>query len=95
MLDAAESALLLDPAARGQAEALSDFTSARSVPALARAVLRRLAPDPQVVAQEGGGRSAVAFWPVWVVRRLTRSFGRRGLAPEARAAAEVMRWILA
>ena len=95
VLDAAESALLLDPAARGQAEALSDFTSAQSVPALARAVLRRLAPDPQVVAQEGGGRSAVAFWPVWVVRRLTRSFSRRGHAPEARAAAEVMRWILA
>ena len=95
VLDAAEAALLLDPEARGQAEALSDFSAAQSGPALARAVLRRLAPNPLVVAQEGGGRSALAFWPVWLARRLTRSLRRRGHAPEARAAAQVMRWIQA
>ena len=95
VLDAAQAALLLDPEARGQAEALSDFTAAHSAPALARAVLRRLVPDPQVVAQEGGGRPIWAFWPVWVVRRLVRSLRRRGPAPEVRAAAEVMRWIQA
>lgn len=95
VLDAAEAALLLDPGARGQAEALSDFTAAQSAPALARAVLRRLVPDPQVVAQEAGGRPIWAFWPVWVVRRLARSFRQRGHAPEVRAAAEVMRWIQA
>jgi hypothetical protein len=95
VLDAAEAALLLDPEARGQAEALSDFSAAQSGSALARAILRRLAPDPLVVAQEGGGRSALAFWPVWVARRLTRSVRRRGHAAEARAAADVMRWIQA
>ena len=95
VLDAAEAALMLDPAARGQAEALSDLTAAQSGPALRRALLRRLAPDPQIVAREGGGRSALAFWPIWVVRRLARAFSRRGNGSDARAAAEVMRWIQA
>ena len=95
ILAAAEAALLLDPSARGQAEALSDFSAAQSAPALARAVLRRLIPDPQVVAQEGGGRALWQFWPVWVLRRLARSFRHRGHTSEARAAAEVMRWVQA
>ena len=95
VLDAAEAALMLDPEARGQAEALSDLTAAQSGPALRRALLRRLAPDRQVVAQEGGGRSALAFWPIWAVRRLARAIRRRGNGPDARAAAEVMRWIQA
>ena len=95
VLDAAEAALMLDPEARGQAEALSDLTAAQSGPALRRALLRRLAPDRQVVAQEGGGRSALAFWPIWAVRRVARAIRRRGNGPDARAAAEVMRWIQA
>ena len=95
VLDAAEAALLLDPAARGQAKALSDFSAAQSAPALARAVLRRLVPDSQVIAQEGGGRSIWAFWPRWVVHRLIRSVRNRGHASEARAAAEVLRWVQA
>ena len=95
VLDAAEAALMLDPEARGQAEALSDLTAAQSGPALRRALLRRLTPDRQVVAQEGGGRSALAFWPIWAVRRVARAIRRRGNGPDARAAAEVMRWIQA
>ena len=95
VLDAAEAALMLDPEARGQAEALSDLTAAQSGLALRRALLRRLAPDRQDVAQEGGGRSALAFWPIWALRRLTRAIRRRGNGPDARAAAEVMRWIQA
>ena len=95
VLAAAEAALLLDPEARGHAQALSDIGAARSPAALARALLRRLVPDPQVVAREGGGRSALAFWPVWAVRRLARAIRRRGHASEARAAAEVMRWVQA
>ena len=95
VLAAAEAALLLDPAARGQAEALSDLTAAQSGPALGRALLRRLIPDPQVVAQEGGGRSTLAFWPVWAVRRIVRAVNRRGHGSEARAAAQVMRWVQA
>jgi hypothetical protein len=91
----AEAALLLDPAARGQAEALSDLAAARSLPALARMIGRRLAPDSQVFATEGGGRSAWAFWPVWAVRRIIRSIGRAGSGKEARSAAEVMRWVQA
>ena len=95
VLAAAEAALLLDPAARGQAEALSELTAARSRSAWGRALLRRLVPDPQVVAQEGGGRSAFAFWPIWAVRRLSRAVGRRGHRADARAAADVMRWLQA
>ena len=95
VLAAAEAALLLDPAARGQAEALSELTAARSRSAWGRALLRRLTPDPQVVAQEGGGRSVLAFWPVWAMRRLSRAVGRRGHGADARAAADVMRWIQA
>ena len=95
VLAAAEAALLLDPSARGQALALSDFSAAQSAPALARAVLRRLTPDPQTVAEEGGGRSRLAFWPIWVVRRLTRFARHRSHASEARAAAQVMRWVQA
>ena len=95
VLAAAEAALLLDPAARGQAEALSDLTAAQSGPALRRALLRRLTPDPQVVAQEGGGRSVIAFWPVWAVRRLARAVRRRSHRSDVRAGAEVMRWIQA
>ena len=95
VLAAAEAALLLDPAARGQAEALSELTAARSRSAWGRALLRRLAPDPQVVAQEGGGRSVLAFWPVWAMRRFSRAVGRRGRGADARAAADVMRWIQA
>ena len=86
---------MLDPEARGQAEALSDLTAAQSGLALRRALLRRLAPDRQDVAQEGGGRSALAFWPIWAVRRLTRAIRRRGNGPDARAAVEEMRWIQA
>jgi Uncharacterised nucleotidyltransferase len=93
VLAAAEAALLLDPAARGQAEALSELTAAQSRGAWGRALLRRLAPDPQVVAQEGGGRSALAFWPIWATRRISRAIGRRGHGADARAAADVMRWI--
>ena len=95
VLAAAEAALLLNPEARGQAEALSDFTAARSLPALARALRRRLTPDSQIVAQEGGGRSAWAFWPVWAVRRIRRSLRRARHGGEARSAAEVMRWVQA
>lgn len=95
VLTAAEAALLLDPIARGQAEAVSEFAAAQSAAALARAVLRRLIPDPQVVAQEGGGRALWRFWPVWVLRRLARSFRHRGHGREARAAAKVMRWVQA
>lgn len=95
VLTAAESALLLDPAARGQAAAFSELTAAQSRAAWGRALLRRLAPDPQVVAQEGGGRSAFAFWPVWATRRIARAFRHRGHGEDARAAAEVMRWVQA
>ena len=94
VLAAAEAALLLDPAARGQAEALSDFTAARSPWALARALRRRLTPDSQIVAQEGGGRSARAFWPLWAVRRVLRAL-RRTTSGDARSAAQVMRWVQA
>jgi hypothetical protein len=76
-------------------EALSDFAAARSPSALARMVGRRLVPDSQVVATEGGGRSVWAFWPVWAVRRIIRSLGRAGHRSGAKSAAEVMRWIQA
>ena len=95
VLAAAEAALLLDPEARGHAQALSDFGAARSPSALMRALLRRLVPDPQVVAEEGGGRAIWMFWPVWAVRRVARAIRRRSHAEEARAAAEVMRWVQA
>ena len=95
VLAAAEAALLLDPEARGHAQALSDFGVARSPSALMRALLRRLVPDPQVVAEEGGGRAIWIFWPVWAVRRVARAIRRRSHAEEARAAAEVMRWVQA
>ena len=95
VLAAAETALLLDPIARGQAEALSDISAAQSASGLARAVLRRLVPDPQVVAQEGGGRALWQFWPTWMLRRLARSVRHRGHSGEARAAASVMRWVQA
>ena len=93
VLDAAEAALLLDPMARGQAEALSDFSAAQSAFALARGLVRRLVPDAQVVAREGGGRARWLFWPVWLLRRLARSVRHRGHVSEVRAAARVIRWI--
>ncbi|MET0179009.1 MAG: nucleotidyltransferase family protein [Novosphingobium sp.] len=93
---AAEEALLPDLAARDQAETLADLLAARSLTALAGAFARRLAPDDQVVASEGGGRARWRFWPVWAARRLwrlvTRLANRRTMR-EARGAATVIRWL--
>ena len=96
ILDAAEQALVPDPAARHQTLAAADFAGARTPAAIARAVARRLAPGPEVVASEGGGRPMAAFWPVWATRRIARLAG--GLADrrarsEAQATARVMRWL--
>ena len=96
ILDAAEQALLPDPATRHQTLAAADFFAARTPAAIGRALARRLVPDPHVVANESGGRSMAAFWPVWAARRIARLAG--GLADrrarsEAHATARVMRWI--
>ena len=96
VLAAAEDALLPDPAARGHGEAAADFAAARSPAALARALRRRLTPDPHVVEAVGGGRPAWAFWPIWAARRLARlgrRVGDRRVSAEARSAAQVMRWL--
>lgn len=96
VLAAAEEALLPDPAGRDHALALADLVGARSPLALMRALRRRLAPDGHVVADEGGGRPAWAFWPIWALRRLARlgrSIADRRVSAEARSAARVMRWL--
>ena len=98
VLAAAEDALLPDPAARGHTEAAADFAAARSPAAFARALRRRLTPDPHVVEDEGGGRPAWAFWPIWALRRLVRlgyRLSSRRASSEALSAAQVMRWLQA
>lgn len=96
VLVAAENSLLPDPAARGHSEVAADFAAARSSAAFVRALGRRLTPDPHVVADEGGGRPAWTFWPIWAGRRLAglgRRLGDRRASSEARSAAQVMRWL--
>jgi hypothetical protein len=96
VLAAAEDALLPDPAARGHAEAAADFAAARSPSAIARAIARRLAPDPDVIAREAHGWPAWAFWPIWAGRRLARlglRLADHRASSEARSAAQVMRWL--
>ena len=96
VLSAAEEALLPDRAARDHALALADLAAARSPGAFARSLARRLAPDAHVVADEAGGAPAWAFWPVWAFRRIARlhhDLADRRVAGEARAAAQVIRWL--
>ena len=96
VLCATEEALLPDPVGRDQTLAAADLAAARSPSALGRALRRRLTPDPHVVANEGGGRSQLIFWPLWATRRLARlirSLADRRAVGEARATARVMRWV--
>ena len=93
---AAEDALLADPAGRGHAELFADLAAARSPAAFFAMVARRLAPDRQIVAVEGDGRSRSRFWPGWALRRLARLARRlldRGALGEARQAVAVLRWL--
>jgi hypothetical protein len=96
ILTAAEDALLADPASRDHAETLSDLFASRSPAALGAALRRRLTPDEQVVASEGGRQPRWAFWPGWAARRLLRLAARlidRRAMGEARGAARVIRWL--
>ena len=96
ILAAAESALLADPSTRDHAETLADLTAARSPAALVGALRRRLRPDAQIVANEGGGSGGWRFWPVWAARRVARLAARltdRRASGEARGAATVIRWL--
>lgn len=92
----AEEALLQELATRDHAETLADLLAARSLAALAGALVKRLRPDRQVIEAEGGGRRAWRFWPVWVWGRLRRLISRIGdprARREASHAAALVRWL--
>lgn len=95
VLDQAETALLADPAARGAMAAAAEFSGfGGQVPYAS--IVRRLRPDPEIVAREGRGLPKWAFWPLWAIRRGVRALARAAnprLRDEARAAREVTNWL--
>lgn len=96
VIEAAEEALLPDPAGRRQAELFAELGAARRPGALAGALARRFVPARRVVADEGAGRGGGLFWPRWAARRIGAAVA--GLASsrarrEAGRAAAVLRWL--
>jgi len=95
VLAAAEDALLPSPDARTHASAVADLGATESARTFLHMVRRRLVPDPEVVASEGGGLPRWAFYPLWAARRsasFARTLGNPRIRREARSAAQVVRW---